>query len=52
LGKGLVQCAAASIVSASTNAHDPSGAAGGGDPKTSGFAETCGSCSWISIARR
>ena len=52
LGNALVHRGEASTVLASSRVHEPSGAAGAGVPNTSGFAETTGSCAWISMARR
>ena len=47
-----MQRAAASSRSGASRVHEPSGAVGAAAGKTIGLAETCGSRSWISAARR
>jgi hypothetical protein len=52
LGNGLEHDGDASIMSGATSVQEPSGAVGAGAPKVSGLAETFGSLSAISAARR
>jgi hypothetical protein len=52
LGNGLEHDGDASIMSGATSVQEPSGAVGAGAPKMSGLAETFGSWSAISAARR